>query len=130
MLHIFTIELRFINARRRIVQPMIDSSNRASKYIFFYNLIFLLLCRYHFRYSINHNSWSMKGQNFRNAIIIFNLVTSSMAYQHHPAHPDMPGFFPNSMDPRLPGLFKFSFDHTIWTISNGSYAVYGMQYYC
>lgn len=29
-----------------------------------------------------------------------------MAYQHHPAHPDMPGFFPNSMDPRLPGLLK------------------------
>jgi len=50
----------FINARRRIVQPMIDSSNRA--------------------------------------------MSSSMAYQHHPAHPDMPGFFPNSMDPRLPGF--------------------------
>merc|ERR1711953_552865 len=50
----------FINARRRIVQPMIDQSNRA--------------------------------------------MSSSMAYQHHPAHPDMPGFFPNSMDPRLPGF--------------------------
>jgi len=48
----------FINARRRIVQPMIDSSNRA--------------------------------------------MSTSMAYQHHPEH--MPGFFPNSMDPRLPGF--------------------------
>lgn len=43
-------------------------------------------------------------------------MSSSMAYQHHPAHPDMPGFFPNSMDPRLPGMLNFIMGQNLWHI--------------
>lgn len=49
----FFYSFRFINARRRIVQPMIDQSNRAGKWIFFWCM---LLC---FLY---------KAQNFLNSI--------------------------------------------------------------
>ena len=76
---------RFINARRRIVQPMIDSSNRASK--FFITVDYSLTAR----------------TNYKRLTLL--KVSTSMAYQHHPEH--MPGFgFPNSMDPRLPGKTK------------------------